>query len=331
MKDLITIIVPVYNNELFIERCLESIINQTYTNLEIIIVNDGSVDRSLELCNKYKEYDDRVKIISQKNKGPNVARTTGINMAKGKYIGFVDSDDYIEKNMYEYLYNLILKNKADISICGHNIIKDNSVVDIVNCAKDVLILDKFKGLELIINDKLVNSFSWDKLFSRKLFEDFAFLKLAYHEDLGSIFKLFYKSETIVVGNKPMYNYVRNTESCSFNITSLKLYHSFLAYLERYNFMLENKINLKEKTFSDMIHAAITSVNAFIRKDELELNYEFVNKIIEIIRDNIFNILINKSIQFHCKIYSIICIFSMRFYKKIVKINILEKLKRKRSV
>ena len=120
-KKKISIIIPVYNVEKYLSRCLESVINQSYKNIEIIIVNDGSTDNSFDICNKYKKKDKRVILIDQNNQGLSGARNTGLKHATGEYICFIDSDDYVEKDYVEYLYKLIVKDDYDL----------NSIVEIV--------------------------------------------------------------------------------------------------------------------------------------------------------------------------------------------------------
>ena len=116
-QDLISVIVPVYNVENYLKRCLDSIINQTYQNIEIILIDDGSTDNSGNLCEDYKKIDNRIKVVHKTNGGLSDARNTGIKKAKGKYITFVDSDDYVEYDYVEYLYNLIKKYDTNISFC----------------------------------------------------------------------------------------------------------------------------------------------------------------------------------------------------------------------
>ncbi|MBQ7792832.1 MAG: glycosyltransferase family 2 protein, partial [Clostridia bacterium] len=116
-QPLISIIIPVYNAAHYFERCIKSVLEQTYKNLEIILIDDGSTDGSEKLCDQYKEIDDRIKVVHKKNGGQSSARNLGLTMITGDYVGFVDSDDYIEKDMYEYLYNNMVKYHADISIC----------------------------------------------------------------------------------------------------------------------------------------------------------------------------------------------------------------------
>lgn len=118
-KDLISIIIPVYNAEKSIEKCIHSIQESTYSNLEIIIVNDGSKDNTLHICNELKKKDERIEIIDKKNSGAGLSREKGLNLAKGKYIGFVDADDSIAPEMYEKLYNHIANNELDVCFCGN--------------------------------------------------------------------------------------------------------------------------------------------------------------------------------------------------------------------
>ena len=116
-KELISVIIPCYNVEKYIDRCMESVLNQTYRNLEIILVDDGSTDGTGEIIKKYAEHDHRIKILHQKNKGAGAARNAGMEIASGSYIGFVDSDDWIAEDMYEYLIGIIKEEDADIAAC----------------------------------------------------------------------------------------------------------------------------------------------------------------------------------------------------------------------
>ena len=119
----VSIIIPVYNVQKYLRKCLDSIVNQTFKNIEIIIINDGSSDNSLNICKEYSKKDKRINIINKHNEGVSKARNTGLLYATGEYISFIDSDDWVEQNMIEELYNSITSNKADLCIC--NFIKEN--------------------------------------------------------------------------------------------------------------------------------------------------------------------------------------------------------------
>ena len=124
-KKLVSIIVPIFKVEKYLKRCIDSILNQTYRNIEIILIDDGSPDNCGKICDDYAKKDDRIKVIHKENKGVSQARNDGIKLSKGKYIAFVDSDDYVEKNFIEILYNNIIENDADISICNYFLENDN--------------------------------------------------------------------------------------------------------------------------------------------------------------------------------------------------------------
>ena len=121
-QDLISIVVPIYNVEKYLEKCINSIIIQTYKNIEIILVNDGSTDSSGKICDIYLKIDKRIKVVHKKNGGLSDARNVGIENAKGKYIAFIDSDDFLDSDFIEILYNLIIEYNADVSCCKCNVI-----------------------------------------------------------------------------------------------------------------------------------------------------------------------------------------------------------------
>ena len=128
-KHLISIIVPVYNVEKYIDKCIKSILEQTYKNLQIILIDDGSQDKSGQICDEYELQDNRIEVIHKKNGGLSDARNLGIKKARGEYIGFVDSDDYISKNMYEDMYKIIQEKDSDVCICNvYNVIDGKEIL-----------------------------------------------------------------------------------------------------------------------------------------------------------------------------------------------------------
>ena len=147
-KELISVIIPVYNVEKFLPYSLESVINQTYKNLEIIIINDGSTDGSKAICEQYAKNDKRIKLLSQKNQGLSAARNAGLNIVTGKYIGFVDSDDVISLEFYECLYKLLKETNSDISECASVQISDEDLFN--NKTK----FDNINNLDFITTDSL---------------------------------------------------------------------------------------------------------------------------------------------------------------------------------
>jgi len=249
MGKLISIIVPIYNVEKYLDKCIESILNQTYKNLEIILVDDGSKDNCPKICDDYKLKDLRVKVIHKENAGVSSARNSGLNVATGEYIGFVDPDDYIEKDMYEKLIEQIEIFSADIVMCGYrNINLKGSVIDerlIYSELYKPIELSKHESQELYFTRPEIRAMLvvlWNKLFDRKIFNNHKFPIDKVHEDEALTFKLLYEAKKIVYLNEALYNYlIRNNSIMAMEIKKER-FALFDAYLERVDFYLDNKEN-----------------------------------------------------------------------------------------
>ena len=246
MKDeslpLISIIVPVYNVKAYLERCLDSICGQTYQNLEIIIVDDGSTDGSGEFCDEYARLDNRVKVIHQANGGQSVARNKGLSVAKGEFLGFVDADDWIDEDMYEFLYQLILKNHADIAVCSHYIEKQGKTrARYSSGVKTVFSRDE--AIRALVVDKRVRNYVWDKLFKRQLFNGIQFPIGRLFEDIAVTYQAFYCSDKIVIEDRPKYHYVvHNASTMQQGKYSPQREHNlFQSVYEQVNFVLDKGI------------------------------------------------------------------------------------------
>lgn len=194
-KKKVTIVVPVYNTEKYLDRCLTSIINQTHKNLEIILVNDGSTDNSLKIMNKYKDIDNRIIIIDQVNQGAGEARNSGLNIATGDYISFIDSDDYVEEN---YVYELLTN------------IKRNDVYSYCN----VHINGKVKEISELENYLYMNQMTGGKLCNLKDVKNIRFPKYHYCDDLMFYYKALATGKGCTKVNKPLYNYEQRDDSLS---------------------------------------------------------------------------------------------------------------------
>ena len=276
--DKISIIVPFYNVEKYAPKCIESIINQTYTNLEIILVDDGSPDTCGKICDDYALKDGRIKVIHKKNAGLSDARNVGIKEATGKYIGFVDGDDYIEKDMYKYLYNLIKENNADISICGvEEVYEDGSIQD-EKAKESIEILSKEDAIKELLLDKKVRSHAWDKLYKRELFENIEYPYGRKMEDIATTYKLFDLSNKIVIGEEIKYYYLqRNNGIMGSKSTKMWVDYYELA-LERYNDlkitypqMLENNIALMN-IIIDLYGQPNEELKEYLKKNKIKKEY-----------------------------------------------------------
>lgn len=210
MEELISVIVPVYNTEIYLNRCVDSIIRQTYKNLEIILVDDGSTDRSGEICDTYAEKDKRVKVLHQKNSGPSVARNYGITIAQGDYIGFVDSDDYIEPDMYESLYRC-METGGDIVCCGSVSIYKHTKKVVAKTKKECTFNTEEALLELL-RGELITFSVCDKLFRRQLMEKERFAIGRLCEDLPFTYQMIRKSNQVINIGEIKYHYFCNRDN-----------------------------------------------------------------------------------------------------------------------
>ncbi len=213
MRDLISVIVPVYNSEKYLNRCVDSILAQTFTDLEVILADDGSTDGSGEICDAYADMDDRVVVLHKANGGLSDARNAGLDIASGDYIGFVDSDDYIEPDMYERLYNVLTEHGADISVCSRHMEYEPEGRS-VSWAKEKSLMDLTaeQAMKMMISNSDFNVAVWDKLYKAELFSDIRFPVGKLYEDNYVTVQVFHKSSLISYLPVPLYHYVQRPES-----------------------------------------------------------------------------------------------------------------------
>ncbi len=214
-QPLISIIIPVYGAEKYLPACLDSVLAQTYRNLEIILIDDGSPDNSGKICDDYAARDSRIRVIHQKNAGVSAARNAGLDAVSGGYIGFVDADDYIKPDMYETLYKRLQECGADIVQCGHcRVSLDGTVILEVETRQAVL--DRKGAMkELLVGD--IHYSDWDKLYRRELFEGIRFdVHISYGEDLLLNYQILKRCEHVALLKGAYYFYVQNPLSASYD-------------------------------------------------------------------------------------------------------------------
>lgn len=222
-KPLVSVLIPVYNVEEYLERCLDSVLNQSLTRIEVICVNDGSTDKSLEILKKYQENDSRVIIVNKENGGLPSARNAGIERAKGEYVGFVDSDDYVQPDMFEKLYNTAKREKSDVVVCGANILPE------IPRASDWLYAclspsyrkyDKFDA-NMLFHDMTVTPFLWRTLIKKSLIDKYNLRlneTIMIGEDKAFQCKVYPLAESITVIPDKLYNYFWCREGSLMNQT-----------------------------------------------------------------------------------------------------------------
>lgn len=223
---LISIIVPTYNIENFIGRCIDSLLEQTYKNMEIIIVDDGSTDKTADIIDLYKEKNKNIKVIHKKNGGVSSARMTGVAVSKGKYIGFVDGDDWIEPDMYELLINNAIQYKADISHCGYQMDFPDGHVDYYYGTGVKKNHSHEQGLEELLTGKIVEPGIWNKIFRKDIIwnlEDCSIWdsNIKINEDLLMNYILFSRAQKSVFEDKCKYHYTLRKNSAATTKKSLE--------------------------------------------------------------------------------------------------------------
>ena len=222
MKPLVSIIIPVYNVEKYLEKCIASVVNQTYTNLEIILIDDGSPDNCPTICDAWKERDSRIKVIHQENGGLSHARNEGLKLATGEFIGFVDSDDWIEPEMYEILLSSVEETGVDIAVCNYQSEHENSQTVIQKPESlDKKIYTAIEALELILSWKsFIRTIVWNKLFRSHLLSKILFPEGKLYEDIVWTPKIIGRSKKIVTIDLALYHYLFREESLSHNVHNL---------------------------------------------------------------------------------------------------------------
>lgn len=207
-ENLVSIIVPIYNTEKYLFKCVNSIINQSYKNIEIILVNDGSTDSSGVICDILRKTDKRIKVVYQNNRGLSEARNTGLKVATGTFIGFVDSDDYIQKNMIQSLLENALKYDADISCGRANIYgRNGKLVNYENNEACVELIPPNNIIKEYISGKITIA-AWDKLYKKSAIDGMYFDNSLFNEDADFILRICLDNKKIVVTNKQYYNYIK---------------------------------------------------------------------------------------------------------------------------
>lgn len=315
MEPLISIIVPIYKVEKYVTKCIETIMNQTYKNIEIILVDDGSPDNSAQICDEYAKKDNRIVVIHQKNGGLSNARNSGLNIAKGEYIGFVDGDDYISNDMYETLYNAIKENNAQMSICDFYIVNEKEE-ELPNKVKteikeDIKIFNRQEAMREMLIDKNIRGYVWTKLFKKECFENLRFPEGRNYEDIAISIKCFEKTDKIVYINKQKYYYLQRENSIDHIKSEKNLCDALDVSYERYKNVKENYPELKEDNIYAFIHRILCVYKDLKKMNYMDVYYckKYVNMIQELKEDylelevNIINMMSDEQkMQWYTLIY-----------------------------
>ena len=315
MDEKISVIVPVYNVEAYLERCVESILKQTYSNLEILLVNDGSTDKSGELCDQLALRDQRIRVIHKENGGLSDARNRGIDEASSDLIGFIDSDDYIDEDMYETLYRHLRESNADLSMCGHydvfHQIPEKQVSEIKTWE-----LSSVEAIKMVMEAKILSVTAVNKLYKKELFSHLKFEVGKIAEDAFIMIRLLDQCQKVVATNEKKYYYVHRENS----ITTQKFSLKFLNVIEAY----EQNANIIREHYPAIADVATMRLNwaYFYVLDRLLVDSDFKDKLLEdklihYLKQNRVNILIDARFTNARKISFLALLFSRKLYTQIL--------------
>ncbi len=313
----VSVLVPIYNVEDYLPRCIDSILNQSYRDLEILLVDDGSKDKCGEICEEYKLKDDRIKVVHKPNGGLSDARNVGIEVATGEYYVFIDSDDYVHPQMIEKLLEACVKTGSDIAICGFRSVTEDEI-------NDMEPIDDVPITEMVSDDEKINFYYetdyarfivvWNKIYPAKFFEGIKFPKGKVHEDEFTTYKLLDKADKIAFVDAPLYFYVNRKTSITREQFNARRFLVLDALEERVNHYIDlNKYNWFERNLF-LYRMYLIMFKREIDKQEdmdpriLDRYFDFYKKVV---LKNIFK----TSISFKDKFGYILMIIFPKFYMK----------------
>lgn len=313
MKDLISVIIPIFNTETYLSECLESAVHQTYTNLEIILINDGSTDNSYDICENYAKRDSRIKLINKHNEGIAKTRNLGIDRAKGEYIYFIDSDDYIELDTIEKLYSKIQTENADLCITGCiQEYEDGGII-----TYDLNGFDKYsknESLEALCLNKELHSYLWGCLIHKDLLKNIRFIPGKNYEDLAMVYKLYILAEKIVFVCAPLCHYRIRTGSITSYKSPNELIIVFEILKERNDFVIAYEKGLADACFYSTYLCIIDLLYRIFQESKNKYKKEY-EELISYLKYHKHDFLNNKYLNNKEKILLLIvlCIPQLYFY------------------
>ena len=294
---LISIIVPVYNVDKYVSRCLQSLINQTYTNIEIIVVNDGSKDNSLAVCNEYAQRDSRIRVFSQQNKGLSGARNTGLRYYKGSFVSFVDSDDWIHPQMIKFLYDTLVRYGCEMSLCESIRASSGDFVEEKYEVYKCSFYDAETMMKYFLNTRYTAC--WSRLFTRELVSDVWFPEGLNCEDFVYMYEVIRRIKYKVgVVELPLYYYYNRPNSIVNVDFGIKKFDEFYSAKMLFELVCEHTPQYKKQSLPRLAGAIISLVisartHGGFEKQEQEM--------IGFLRKNVFMFMFNNYIMFKMRV------------------------------
>lgn len=278
----VSIIVPIYNSEKYISRCIDSILAQTFTNFECILIDDGSTDSSLVLCEHYRQSDNRIIVIHQENFGVSVTRNKGLELARGKYICFVDSDDYIQKNMYEKLVVAINNANTEVVCCGYT--ENNKVYTLCN---EDFIFSNSSAIEIIHYLEMRQAFGlvWNKLYRKVILDTYEIrfsVALKFGEDMIFNLQYFRYVKTVYISSNCLYHYLHDNQNAltKGKMTFAEMNFRFETVSNTFREFDNNAKSLfcAELLAKDFIYTIALLLRLYTEKKEIEERQSVINKL-----------------------------------------------------
>ena len=253
---LISVIVPVYKVEKYLDRCVQSIVDQTYPNLEIILVDDGSPDNCPAMCDAWAAKDPRIKVIHKENGGLSDARNVGMAAATGEYLGFVDSDDFIAPEMYQMLLERMIADGSDIAACGVEMVFEDGTPSRMLTKAGNCVLGTGEAMEAIVEESWLKQPVWYKLYKAELIRDIPFPVGKYHEDVFWSYQVIARAKRVSVIDTPCYFYLQRSGSIMGEGYSLKRLDAIEAKKQRLEFLEKQFLELADKAKIDLAFSCL---------------------------------------------------------------------------
>ena len=313
---LVTVIVPVYKVEKYLGKCVDSILNQTYYNLEIILVDDGSPDNCGALCDNYALKDKRIIVIHQENKGLSEARNAAIDIASGEYITFIDSDDWIDLNFIEYLLKLLINEKAQIAVTSFlNVFEDGSTQKNTN-ESSLIRLNKIDALSCYLLNDYLTPCACGKLYKKELWNNIRFPEGKLFEDQFTIYKVLEKAQTVIFSPNDFYFYLKRDGSIGHSPFSSKTVDLHDGINMQYDYLINQYPSIKKDLSIGKIIWELVFINILIFNNKENEYKNILSELKFFIFKNALNVIKTTRISFVRKIQ--ITLFSVSFplYKRL---------------
>ena len=303
---LVSIIIPVFNAEKYLRRCLNSIINQTYQNFEIILVDDESTDGSGEICDSFAVRDSRIKVIHIPNGGASLARKKGLDLSKGKYITFVDSDDWVSPFYVSTLFHMIDEYGVNVSACGVKRVKQEDDIDEDLGSVNTQILSFEKLMPRFFKYEFWGF--WGKIYVKSCLDNLLFPKATLSEDYYVMTQLFNKERQMAITDAPLYYYEYHDNSLSHQKLSMRAFEEFENVKAVYDYVCLNMPQYKDYAFSNVIETAVklNFLKGHDKEDYFEEQFSVINKFL---KKNRINVLYNSELPKNVKLLAL----GMSFY------------------